>query len=526
MHAFRNILADQFKRFQEATMSTTLRFSIIGDSNVKRHLNPTNCRDRPLMSGCQLLPCGTAALLSESLQGVRPDSNVVLVSCLTNFLTGSAEAGASVSFRIEPTLRDAHQVISAFAVERPDLSCLVCPPMYRHVPLWYRDGLPEVMTKFSEVFRERPRNVFLMPSFPTPEFEGDGVHLTAYSGLEFVLHLFDAATSVLSSMTLEDTEFSSQVVEATRVLEDRMMSLEQDHRRLNKSVENRCAVDAENDDYQENIRNESWFVIKGLSRLPEGLSTKEWQDLAVRDVEGVLSILLEGEKEKRKIVVVLNKTGRGKDAKTRYHVQMAKLEDSKFIRNKFGSFFLGGGGADKRPPSLKPVSIDNLVTPATSVRISIMKVLGARYLASNPGSRVKVIGYESRPLLKLTPPASASDRRVKTYQFVEAIKVLPTNFTSEELAVIAKSISENLFGQLRSLFVVISDDVIKKRKPKSSSAPGTSSGSKARSSGTPGASVPTSGGEVSTSPPLVTGRNNKRGSSSPAGSGRSEKQKK
>ena len=507
-------------------MSTTLRFSILGDSNVKRHLNPTNCRDRPLMSGCQLLPCGTAALLSESLHGVRPDSNVVLVSCLTNFLTSSAEAGASVSFRIEPIIRDAHQVVSAFAVERPEVSCLVCPPMYRHVPLWYRDGLPEVMTKFSEVFRERPRNVFLMPSFPTPEFEGDGVHLTAYSGLEFVLHLFDAATSVLSSMTLEDTEFSSQVVEATRVLEDRMMSLEQDHRRLNKSVENRCAVDAESDDYQENIRNESWFVIKGLARLPEGLGTKEWQERAVRDVEGVLSILLEGEKEKRRIIVVLNKTGRGKDAMTRYHVQMSKLEDSKFIRDKFGSFFLGGG--DKRPPSLKPVSIDNLVTPATSVRVAIMKVLGARYLASNPGSRVQMISYESRPVLKLTPSASASDRRVKSYQYIEAIKVLPTNFTSEELAVIARSVSERLFGQLRSLFVVISDDIIKKRKPKSSSAPGTSSGSKARS-GPSGASAPAPtapDGVVFTSPPFVPVRSHKRGSSSPAGSGKSEKQKK
>ena len=35
------------------------------------------------------------------------------------------------------------------------------------------------------------KNVHLLPSFATPAFESDGVHLTPYSGLEFVLHLFE-----------------------------------------------------------------------------------------------------------------------------------------------------------------------------------------------------------------------------------------------------------------------------------------------------------------------------------------------
>ena len=448
-------------------MSTTRRFSLIGDSNVKRHLNSTNTRDRPLMSGAQLLPCSRLSLLSEALRSVRSETDVILMSCLTNFLTDAEEAGASVSFRVEPVFREAFEIISRAAVERSELFFILAPPMYRLAPLWYRDGLPEILNKFSEVFRNRPKNLLLMSSFATPEFEADGVHLTAYSGLEFMLHLFDASVSLIDSLSKPLSEATEAMVESSRVLEDRMMAIEQDHRRLNKNFEQKSAVDAEQADFLQNTRDEDWFVVRGLARQPEGLDPKDWQVRALRDVQGVLAELL-GTERQIKLVVVVNKTSQRKDAETRYHVQCSKLEDSSEIRNKFGSFFIGGGG-ERRPDSLKHVSISNLMTPATSVRIAILKVLGKRYLSSNPGAIVKVITYEPRPLLKLTPPESASDRRVKTFNFIDAIKSLPTNFNSEEYSVIGKQVSEKLFGKLRSLFVVISDDVIKRRNFKSKS---------------------------------------------------------
>ena len=468
-------------------MSTTRRFSIVGDSNVKRHMNTTNCRDRPQMSGCQLIPGSRLSLFAESIRSVRSESDVVILSCLTNFLTDAEEAGASISLRVEPVPREAFEILTAAAVEHTEIAYIVAPPMYRHAPLWYRDGLPEILNKFSEVFRDRPQNLLMMSSFATPEFEADGVHLTAYSGLEFMLHLFDAAGSLLDSMSKPITEIASLMVETSRVLEDRMMAIEQDHRRLNKNFEKKSAVDAELADFQQNVRNEDWFVIRGLSAQPEGLDTKEWQVRAVQDVQGVLTILLG---EERPLVVVVNKTSRRKDAETRYHAQCLKIEDSKEIRDKFGSFFIGAGG-DKRPDSLKHVSIQNLVTPATSVRVAILKVLGQRYTSSDPGSRSQVIHYASRPLLKLTPSASEKDRRVQTYDFIEAIKSLPTNFTTEEYSVIGKQVSEKLFGQLRSLFVVISDDVIKRRSFKVSSKSGPAK--TGESSSKPKSSEPKSG---------------------------------
>ena len=88
---------------------------------------------------------------------------------------------------------------------------------------------------------------------------------------------------------------------------------------------------------------------------------KEWQTLAVRDVQEVIKIIVGSE---RNIIVVVNKTSRAKAAETRYHVQMVKVDDSKEIRTKFGSYFIG---VHSRPESLSHVSIGNMVTPATSV---------------------------------------------------------------------------------------------------------------------------------------------------------------
>ena len=101
------------------------------------------------------------------------------------------------------------------------------------------------------------------------------------------------------------------------------------------------------------------------------------------------------------IVVVLNSTSKRKDAPATYHVQLTSVADSKEIRKKFGLFWLGG--LDKRPEALTHISLQIRVTPATSVRIGILKVFGRRYTSSNPGSSFQVINYDPRPILKIYP---------------------------------------------------------------------------------------------------------------------------
>jgi hypothetical protein len=315
------------------------------------------------------------------------------------------------------------------------------------------------MSLFSVTFSEdKPKNLHLLPSFPTPEFEADGVHLNSFSGLEYVVSLFDSSEDLLNRLKKSPTIRCDYSAEHTRVLEDRMVVIEQDHRRLNRFVEKKSAVDAELADYRENERLEDCFIISGLPALPSNLSGKDWQSQAVASVKKIITPLMGREMD---IVVVQNITSRQKDAEISYNVKMSCVEDSRAIRKKFGSFF--AGGKDGRPDHLKAVSIKNRVTSDTRIRISILKLMAKRYKDSNPGSKVQVIGYDPRPLLKIIPPAGSSDRRTKVFNYIDACKSLPSIFDPADLDPILRRINPSLRGEVRSTFIVLSDDMLRPR---------------------------------------------------------------
>ena len=454
-------------------MSQARVFSLIGDSNIRRHITKTTCRASPAVKAAQIIPCGALGIFAESVKSVRADSNVVIVSCLTNFLT-SAEGTSAVSQRVEPVLQDIRDVLFQVCESEPARNYVVSPPMYRTSPVWYREGLPEVLALFSQSLgSERPPNLHILSSFATPEFESDGVHLTIYSSLQFILHLFDSAQELLDGLGSSSDQLTSRNSESTRVLEDRVMVLEQDHRRLNRVVEHKIAVDAEMADFLENQRNEDCFVIAGLKAIDSDLAGKAWQDQAVKDVQETLVNLMGSA---RPILYVKNSTKRYKDAEVTYTVRMQELSDAKAIRRKSGSFFLGG--VDKRPPAMAGISIKNFVTPDTNTRISLMKIIAQKYRAANKGAKVKVIGYEARPVIKIIPATSAEDRRIKQFNFVEAVTKLPSDFPNSEAEPLLKRINPEKLEKIRSLFIILSDDafrkLVKDQRPTRSASSGTS----------------------------------------------------
>ena len=441
-------------------MSQDRVYSLLGDSNVQRNMNTTNCRDRPLMSEAQVIPCGRLDLLAESLCQVGESSNVVILSCVTNFITSSAESVSSVSNRVEPILRQFSHVLDDVAKSRPETLFLISPPMYRSFPLWYRDGVSEILQKFSSMMCSKPSgvpNIHLLPSFPTPLFEADGIHLTPYSGLEFILHLFDSSTELIKTLTSRPEEVVIRNVESSRVLEDRVMVLEQDHRRLNKAFEDKFAEDAELADYHENTRYEDHFIVHGLEAIPK-CDPKIWQDKAKRIIRDFLVKLIEREV---KVVFVKNITGKAKDSIPRYQVQMESVALSREIRDKFGTFF--PGGKDSRPDPFKGVSVRNRLTHETRIRFTIMKILAQHWNASNPGSKIQCINYGSRPTIKLINAEGVGDFRVRQLTFVEAVRTLPISFSPDELELILREVKPKWHGKLRSLFIVLSDDMVKSR---------------------------------------------------------------
>ena len=351
----------------DSIMAQSWVFSIIGDSNVKRNVTLTNKRACPLMSTCQFLTCHKVQLLEAALGQVRPESNACLLACVSNFLTDSDEDPV-VSKRIEPVLDEFSSALRNFCSAHPDVAYLVSPPMYRKTPLWYREGLPEILTKFSLFMRDRPPNVHLLPSFSTPEFEHDGIHLSSYSGLEYMIHLFDSSVSLIEGLNATCDERLPVASEDHRLLEDRVVVLEQDHLRLSKEVEYRAALDAELHDYHENVSNEAFAAVTGCSKIVAS-NTKEWQDRAKKEVAPILRELMGRDIP---IEYISNSTGPQPDAQVRFNVKFFSVEVSKEVRTKFGSFY--GNGREERPPFFKPYSIRNLVTQCTRIRIAILQV--------------------------------------------------------------------------------------------------------------------------------------------------------
>jgi len=60
---------------------------------------------------------------------------------------------------------------------------LLLPPMQRRVPFWFVRWFNSIMLVFDNVFHQANiPNVYIIPSFPNPEFQADCVHLTEESG--------------------------------------------------------------------------------------------------------------------------------------------------------------------------------------------------------------------------------------------------------------------------------------------------------------------------------------------------------
>ena len=500
-------------------------YSLLGDSNISGHVNKTSVRANPQLKATQVLQCGHIGILGETLAKVRKETTVVILACLTNFVS-SADGPPTVSHRVEPVLQSIRSVLLEFCGACDTRMVCISPPMYRTTPTWYREGLPEILSLFSQVFsQERPINLRLLPSFSTPSFETDGIHLTPFSGLEFILHLFDASEAVLSSLEASTDEIVVQTTESTRVLEDRVVALEQDHRRLNRVVEDQIAIDSELADYRSNERFEDCFMIYGLAKISDDFVGKAWQDHAVRDVQEVMVILMGSEIP---IVFIKNATTRQKDAEVAYCVQVAQVSVCSSIRKKFGSFFLGS--VDRRPEGLLHVNIKNRVTPETRIRVSLLKLMAKRYRDTNPGSKVQVVSYDPRPTIKITPAQNASDRRIQVYTYVEAVKKLACQFTSSDLEPILKRVRPELLGKIRATFIILSDDdyraKFKRFLPKARGSKNASSG--ASSTSAEGAGAGAESQEESDVPftpapviPTVSGfskgRNPKRGAPSLSG---------
>ena len=241
-----------------------------------------------------------------------------------------------------------------------------------------------------------------------------------------------------------------------------MAYIESNHAGLRELLLNKTAIDAEFDDYLQNRADGDWLTIKGLPRLAE-VTRQEWPEAVRKQVSNCIKTVLQATRVRLDFDVlhVSNPFRKTNTGPTVYNVQMDSVHSSKRIRDLFSGFFRHHRPVEC-PASLKTLSVRNKVTIATRVRISILQQLGANYKEKNPGSSIRVKGYRPRPTLTIIPPrgssGSGSASRPTTYNFVEAVSTLPASLSDDNLAKIFQILGTHHQGELRSIFVILSDD--------------------------------------------------------------------
>lgn len=301
----------------------------------------------------------------------------------------------------------------------------------------------------------------------------DGAFLTPVSGLHYVLNIFDQAAAVLDLLPATLEVQHGHVTESVRCHDDRIAYLEGSHGHLVKRVDSKAAVAAEFEDWVMNKSEEDWFTVQGLKRLQVD-GEREWQLAARRQVNDLIKMVLKANRAdlEYSILYVGNPLRYRKTGQTVYNVQMSSVYESRRIREMYSGFFRHGRPL-QLPSALKGVSLRNKVTLATRVRKSILQQLGANYKASNPGATINVMGYGPRPRISIRPPrgSSGTSERPRTFNFVEAVTNLPSNLSDENLAKIFSILGHHHPGELRSIFVVLSDDDRERCEALAKSAP-------------------------------------------------------
>ena len=143
-------------------------FSVIGDSNIQRNLVDYNCTDRDDMKSAQLIPCTSFTTFPGCFPKIKAETNVLIVSCLSNFLRDS-ESSVDPSVRITNTLQAVRDVLLPYCDANPDLSVMLAPPQFSRSPVWYADsiGIAQRLVKTTIMDASELINVHLLPSFPS-----------------------------------------------------------------------------------------------------------------------------------------------------------------------------------------------------------------------------------------------------------------------------------------------------------------------------------------------------------------------
>jgi len=134
-----------------------------------------------------------------------------------------------------------------------------------------------------------------------------------------------------------------------------------------------------------------------------------------------------------------------------YEATMGSADEAIRLRRVFGKKSM----AERKRSGVR---LMNSVTPATRVRISILKSITIAYKAANPGGIANLIGYISRPLIRCRPKATGP---LRSYDFTSAVTGLDLRslgLTDSDYQKAYQIAGRKFYGEMCSSFIVLKDD--------------------------------------------------------------------
>lgn len=461
-----------------------------GSSNIYRNF------DRAVSSGLfsgrnfHLVKCTKKAVFDSHLMSVK-SADLVVTSVLENFITEVCTGVPDAEIQLFARQQLTAHVESLFELVTrvPEVSVVICPPMFRSTPNWFGPYLADFQSFLtSEVSRVGSACMGVCaPFLVLPSFlEADGVHLSPAGGDRLLAHIDSQLTLMLVEVSAEKTvaektvasnPTSSSVPEASlsRILDvvnqnssqlSSISSLGLTVSALSRSTTEfetfacrRFKADdlifarfKEEADADINRSREDRVVITGLASPPASITThaekkKYYIDVVTRlvliacasadPVPKVLDVYINLRKDKgAPLVEARFDTSSGARLFRQEGVRQSKAENSEFV----------------------PLFLANCVTQSTRVRIEILKALAKKLTTDTECAFVQ--GFISRPVLQYhiqDGASSSADGVGRGYYFVDAVAKFGTLLEDNDLSTAYLRAGTTFVGAMSQYFAVLSE---------------------------------------------------------------------
>ena len=424
---------------------------LIGSSNVARFYKLDKFKD---FRQYNVAKCTTVESFRATISEL--EEGFAIISVFENIVVDAAKnkdkENATLENSIRQSIDEIMGLVKSTAERMPGTKIAIVTPLSRPSIKWFQEKSDLMFDHIRKSIADMGascRNVFMIDCMckSLQQFEQDGVHLTADSGICFIEDILGKGERAFKAINVDltaDPEPGEVTLATTNSRIDDMV----DRLTMRFDADNLMfARIREELDAAANLKREDRVVVNGItSKSP--LPSDNRQRL-----EKLKELAMDIFKEiKPDFVGKILFASQGRTAEgslPTVEVKLDKVEHAIAIRKAFA--IAKKNGALKG--HLEKVFIANSVNPPTRVRIEIMKAILKKITTTR--DQAYVVGFIPRPVMHIKKKGDQAP--YKTYSFVDAIKYHGGSVEQEDLGGAYARAGRAFEGQLQQNFVLLRD---------------------------------------------------------------------